>query len=280
MALIPNEKIIEVRSIDFKEFLEREEGFTFVKESENYYRCKEHSSLILKYKNGILTYCWTARLQKGDIIQYVKENIVNNSFREAVEYLIYGANFKKIKTIEHEPNIIKRELKGIDLSYANDMKRAYAYLCKTRGINSQVINELIGRKLINQDQRNNLVFKHLDDQGIIVGAELIGTNTFKRFKSVVKNSNENYGFSLSLGDKIDTLIVFEATIDLLSYYQINYGRIKDSLLLSLGGAEKIKKIDTYINQHKDINTIIICTDNDTTGNVAFDKIKNTYSNNN
>ena len=56
MALISNEMIEEARKIDLKNFLENEEGFTFFKESNQYYRCKEHNSLVLKYKNRILMY--------------------------------------------------------------------------------------------------------------------------------------------------------------------------------------------------------------------------------
>ncbi|MFL0251158.1 DUF3991 domain-containing protein [Clostridium neuense] len=278
MALISKDKINEARSIDFKEFLEREEGFNFIKEGTNYYRCREHSSLILKYKNGILTYCWTSMLQKGDIIQYVKENITNNNFRRAVEYLLNGY-FKEANSTEYKPKIIKGEKSNIEICYACNMKRAYAYLCKTRGINPSIVNELIRKKLISQDNRNNLIFKYLDEKGTVVGAELVGTNTFRRFKSVEKNSDENYGFSLNNGDRIEKLIVFEASIDLLSFLQINYESIQESLLLGLGGAEKIKKIDTYIKQYKDIREIIICTDNDSAGDKAFHKIKMIYSNN-
>ena len=280
MPLISDELIQKARGIDLKSFLERVEGLTFSKENYKYYRCKEHNSLVLEHKNGILEYYWNSRSQSGDIIQYVKENITGNNFRKAIEYLTSEVNKKVIdyQSDEMESKLSRKDKVKID--YADNVKRVYAYLSKTRGISATIVNELINNELINQDIRNNLVLKYVDEKGSVVGAELIGTNSSIRFKSIVKNSNEKYGFSICNGVKVKTLIVFEASLDLMSYYQLNKNALNNSLLLSLGGAEKISKIDTYIKVYREIDTIIICTDNDVAGDNAYNKIKSKYSNHN
>jgi hypothetical protein len=172
-------------------------------------------------------------------------------------------------------NIDKGQVK---INYADNMKRSFAYLCKTRGINPVIVKELIDKKLINEDDRHNLVLKYLDKSGATVGAELIGTNSTIRYKSIVKNSDEHYGFSLCIGSKVNTLIVFEASLDLLSYYQMHKDKLNKSLLLSIGGVEKINKIETYLKIYEDIGTIIVCSDNDSAGNIAYDKIAKEYEN--
>lgn len=277
MALISTEIINELKTIDLKEFLEKHEGFTFIKDGKDYHRCIEHDSLILKLRDGIFSYCWSSRDQKGDIIEFVKKNHTNGDFRGAIEYLVKGSCGKNSIPKEYKLAAIKEGQTNIDIVYADNMKMVYAYLAKSRKIRPKIINELIQKKLIRQDDKNNLVIRYLDQKNAVVGAELIGTNTFKRFKKTVENTNESYGFTLKFGTQINTIIVFESLIDLLSFYDINFGQLDNAVLLSLGGSEKTKKIQTYLNDYKDIKTIIVCTDNDTAGNVAYNNIKNTYA---
>lgn len=277
MALISKEIIEELKTIDLKEFLEKHEGFTFIKDGKDYYRCIEHSSLLLKFINGVFSYCWSSMDQKGDIIEFVKRNNTNDDFRGAIEYLVKGSYGKSYIPKEYKLAAVKEGNANIQIDYSNNMSRVYAYMAKSRQISPKIINELIQKKLIWQDDKNNLVIRYLDRKNVVVGAELIGTNTFKRFKKTVENTNESYGFTLKFGTQINTIIVFEAPIDLLSFYDINFGQLDNAVLLSLGGSEKTQKIQTYLNDYRDIKTIIVCTDNDTAGNVAYNNIKNTYA---
>lgn len=59
--------------------------------------------------------------------------------------------------------------------------------------------EFIKKGLISQDNRNNVLCLFKNEKGNSVGAEVIGTNTFIRYKGIIKNSNEEYGFSLKIG---------------------------------------------------------------------------------
>ncbi|WP_270206237.1 DUF3991 and TOPRIM domain-containing protein, partial [Clostridium butyricum] len=270
------EKIELVKTINFKSFLEKIEGYKFKKEGSNYYRCYEHTSLILKEKTpGYYVYAWSSVHQNGDIIQYVRENKTNGNFKDTIDYLLKyinneSCNVAVINNIKQESNV------NVNIEYSSNMRQTYAYLHKSRLIDINIISEFIAKGVIKQDIRNNAVLLHLDFDNNIVGADLQGTNSFKRFKGVIKNSNNNYGFSFRIGENITKIYIFEAGIDMLSYYQLHKNNLNDCLLLSIGGSQKINKIETYLNYHN-INTIYVAVDNDEAGNIALQQIKNRYN---
>ncbi len=76
----------------------------------------------------------------------------------------------------------KRELVLPDR--ADNMRNVFAYLYQTRKIDSKIVEALVREGLLYQDKRGNAVFLHKDENGQIVGAEIQGTNTYKRFKGV------------------------------------------------------------------------------------------------
>lgn len=281
MAMIEKELINRFKEINMKIFLEDIEGFTFTKEG-IYYRCREHDSLLLKEHGQNWHYFWNSKSQYGDIINYVKNNICNGDFREAISYIldkecVYNIYPKKQKDF-YNVNREKSKEQKIKVEYNDNPKRTYAYLIKQRYLNKKIINEMIKKGLIKEDKKHNIVFHNIDFENNIVGAELVGTATYtqKHYRGMVHGSNENYGFSLKIGNSVKSLIVFEATIDLLSYYQIHASKLRNCLLLSLNGCEKIRKIKTYTDYYT-INTIIVALDNDVAGNEAFNNIKRKYS---
>ncbi|CDM68428.1 LtrC-like protein [Clostridium bornimense] len=281
--MIFKEKIELVKTINFKSFLEKIEGYTFKKEGNNYYRCHEHTSLILKERTpGQYVYAWSSVQQCGDIIQYVRENIIGDSFKNTIDYLLKYMNIDTERydnTFTNNNEIIEKECNNtIDIEYSSNTRQTYAYLHKSRLIDISIINEFIAKGLIKQDLRNNAVLVHLNFDNKIVGADLQGTNSYKKFKGVIKNSNRDYGFSFKIGENIDKIYIFEAGIDMLSYYQLYKSNLNDCLLLSTGGSQKINKIATYLNKYDNISTIYVAVDNDDAGNIALQKIKDIYNN--
>lgn len=281
MARLTDKQIEEARSKDFKEFLEKE-GFRFKKCGHGeVYMCVEHDSLVLNRKGEYLLYNWYSKKEQGDIITFVKNNITGGDFRGAVAYIlncnIGSYSIGESYGNENKKNILDGNFK-IDLG--SDMKRSFAYLTTTRGIDKDIVNQLLKQDRIVQDSKNNIVFKYVDENGITVGGELKGTCSNKSFSGVAKNSDENYGFTIVMGNNnnIKEIKVFEASVDLLSYYQLFGKRLKNTILLSLGGCTKIKKIDTYLRQHKNIGFISVCVDNDKAGNTSFDNVSKEYSN--
>lgn len=263
----------KAKRVDLKTFLERQ-GYTFIMESKNHYRCIQDHTLTVTYKYNDPIYFWFSRDQEGDIITWVRENITNNDYREAIKYLAEGC--EDIAYYIPQPKE-KIENVDIDIKYSDNTKRVYSYLVKSRGINPQIVNELIGNGSISEDDRHNVVFHHKDSSGKIKGADLTGTNTYKRFKGTVKNSNENYGFTIKVGTEPQSIFIFEAAIDLLSYFTLNKDNLANSLLLSIGGCEKIKMIKNYLDNYKGIDTIIVSSDNDVAGSNCLRNIKSMYS---
>ncbi|OOM09454.1 DUF3991 and TOPRIM domain-containing protein [Clostridium saccharobutylicum] len=263
----------KAKRVDLKTFLEKQ-GYTFIMESKNHYRCIQDNTLTVTYKYKDPIYFWFSRDQEGDIITWVRENITNNDYKEAIEYLAEGC--EDIAYYIPQPKE-KIENVDIDIKYSDNTKRVYAYLVKTRGIDPKIVNELIDNGSISEDDRHNVVFHHKDSSGKIKGADLTGTNTYKRFKGTVRNSNENYGFTIKVGSEPQSILIFEAAIDLLSYFSLNKDNLENCLLLSISGCEKIKMIKNYLDTNKGINIIFVCSDNDTAGSHCVSNIEVMYS---
>lgn len=270
--MISDEIIKRVKTIDIKEFLEKEYGFTFKKETKKYYRCNEHSSLLINTIKNM--YIWNSKNQHGDIITFVMLNN-NSNFVQAVNYLL-GTEVGLIDASAYN-NVIETLDRRIKINYSKDMVRTYAYLIKTRKIDINIINILVKKGLIKQDVNNNIVFLHKNKENKTVGADLNGTSTYKRFKGVVKNSSSEYGFSFIIGKTIEKAYVFEAPIDLISYYELYKENLNNCLLLSLGGCEKTRIIQTYLSFYPSIKTLRLCFDNDIAGTNGITDIKNKYS---
>ncbi|MDY6228043.1 MAG: DUF3991 and TOPRIM domain-containing protein [Clostridium sp.] len=271
--MIDRNVIEEIKKIDMVEFLESQ-GYSFKREGANFYRCIEHSSLILKDKSNIFTYYWNTQNEHGDIIDFVQKHICNDDFLKSISYLkaYIGLN-KPIYNAKYNDNIGRQNSSVNDIlkiNLAENKKRAIAYLCQTRKLEYATVIEFIRKGLIAQDKRSNVVFLFKDEKSKNVGAEAIGTNTTIRYKGIIKNSNEEYGFSLKLGTKSKYLYVFESCIDLISYYEMFKLQLDDAVLLSINGACKINKINNYVNNETE--TIYMCTDNDEAGTKTIKNI--------
>lgn len=276
--MIPTEDIQKIKKINIKSFLEKSENYTFKKENKDSYRCEQHSSLVINVNNNL--YVWYSQNQKGDIINWVMNNITNGNFVEAVKYLSEDKYDDYITNNVAEVSKKCAELvnnNALDIKFSKNMKNTFAYLNKTRYIDNTIINKFVKAHLIKQDERGNIVFLHLDEQGEIVGADLNGTNTYKRFKGVVRDSNPNYGWSIKIGKEAKEIFIFESPIDLMSYYQLYKNKIDNAVLVSISGCEKIKVIRTYLNMYKEIETIKVSVDNDEAGNHCLNNIMSMYS---
>ncbi len=143
---------------------------------------------------------------------------------------------------------------------ADNMRKVFAYLCKTRGISADIVSQLAHEKLLYQDARGNAVFIHKNDNGEIVGAEIQGTNSEKRFKGVAAGTADSV-FAVKIGEP-KKCYVFESAIDLLSFKQLaNQDKIQNSVLVSMAGLKpnSLKSI-----AEKGIK-IYSCVDNDEAG---------------
>lgn len=138
-------------------------------------------------------------------------------------------------TPQHETNSFPAQKKELVLpEKADNMKKVFAYLCKTRKISAEIVSQLAHDKLLYQDVRGNAVFVHRDESGKIVGAEIQGTNSEKRYKGVAQGTGESV-FAVKIGEPKKAYI-FESAIDLMSFKQLaNPEKIQNSVLVSMAG---------------------------------------------
>jgi len=226
------------------------------KKEGNHYRSLEHDSLIFKKSvEEFWMYTWNSRGLQGDLIHFIM-HYYNVDFASAIEFL---ANQKIVKKNDDtsRQRVPSTKDKFIFPDISKDMRRAFAYLIKTRLINPIIAQNLAKDKKICQDTKGNIVFPWYY-RGKIVGAELQGTLTDVRFKGVAPNSAYAFGYTLKIG-KPTKVLFFESAIDLLSYYTLNID-LNDVLMVSMSGL-KAEVINNYKSLCKGLE-LVLAIDND------------------
>ena len=185
-------------------------------------------------------------------------------FTDAVRYLL-GHSYEVLPLSEHEgkdrPEFFLPEP-------ASDDVRVVTYLTKKRALSEKTVDKFIGKGLIYQDRdHSNVVFVGKDKNGTAKNAMTRGTyeSGGKSYKGDAMGSDKSYGFSVA-ADESDTVRVFEAPIDLMSFYDVT-GLESDHLLALLGTWDR--PLEKYLSDHPEVHRIILCLDNDDPGmNVA------------
>lgn len=231
-------------------------GYALLKEPRGRYRVVGYGGLILFN----CTFCWFSKGLKGNAVDCLMA-FFNFSFDRAVEALLgvssaLPSSFAFDASEKQDPFVMP--------ALSKDQHRVFAYLSKTRRIHASLIVYLMKNRLLFQDFRCNCVFPFLDENNVIVGADLIGTLSSVRFKGVLPGSDENYGFNIRLGSP-DSLYAFEAPIDLLSYLCLfpDVFTRGNAVFLSLGGL-KHAVLETFLKLFP-FKGIYMCLDNDKQG---------------
>lgn len=197
---------------------------------------------------------YTPRQEKNSFSTQKKEFVQNsreNSFSAQKKELVPNSRENSFST----------QKKGLALpERAENMRKVFAYLCKTRGISADIVSQLAHDRLLYQDVRGNAVFVHKNEGGEIVGAEIQGTNSEKRFKGVAEGTRDSV-FAIKIGEP-KKCYVFESAIDLMSFKQIaNQDKIQNSLLVSMAGL----KPNSLKSIAESGMKIYSCVDNDEAG---------------
>ncbi|MDE6433713.1 MAG: DUF3991 and toprim domain-containing protein [Lachnospiraceae bacterium] len=199
----------------------------------------------------------------------------NKTWVEAVKTLL-GEEMNEIRhTQDWKPE--PEQKKEFNLPSRNDTYRhVFAYLGKTRGIDEEIIKDMVAQRLIYENTQRSCVFVGRDKEGVARHASVRSTNTAgKVFKQDVPGSQKQFSFSLS--GTSGTLNVFEAPIDMLSYMtlQKEHGLKTDDSYVALGGVTD-KALIRFLEEYPDIKKIRICTDHDEAGENAAIRIYEEY----
>ncbi|HDI3019201.1 TPA: DUF3991 and TOPRIM domain-containing protein [Clostridium botulinum] len=265
----------ELKKIRIVDFCNRN-GIAIKQDSKEYYRSIEHDSLVINDRKNL--FIWNSHNKGGDIIDFVR-TYYDCSFVEA-KYKLIGINDYDFRPreifIRHKDRIDKpREPYKYDISKERKVNVARNYLVEKRKINPQLVDNLIQKGLIRQDNRNNALFIWSDSKKI-VGCSEQGTRVFydtekdkfKTWKKIQPNGKEDYGFNFKVGNG-ENFFFFESEIDMLSYISLNPKRCEDAHFISMNGLKKetvLNFVNEWYKEKGNIpKSINICVDNDKGG---------------
>lgn len=208
--------------------------------------------------------------EKGGLAIDFVQMFYGRSFPDAVTMLLNGEQGQAYRPSEQrrpEPP------KPFALPEANrDMRRAFAYLTKTRCLDRDVVSVFARVKLIYEDaQYHNAVFVGIDANGVARHAHKRGTYTQgEPFKGNVDGCDPRYSFHFT--GQSDTVYVFEAPIDLLSFISLYQRDWQQHSYVSLCGVSEHALLQ-LLADNPQVQKIGLCLDNDKAGIQARERIK-------
>ena len=171
-----------------------------------------------------------------------------------------------------QPTNTAKEIIPFTITKGDNIKRAMAYLMQKRKISYETIKLCLERHILSQDVHGNAVFKWLNPNGEVVGAELKGT-TDKPFRGIAPNSATGYGFTIKMGENPQKALFFESSIDLLSYIDLFGKSLTSHILTAMGGLKEQVIIDTMARTSITAENVYLCVDADTAGTDFIKKVQ-------
>ena len=283
MRYVPPELLKQVKEIDLLTYFKNYEPYELVKKSSNEYATKTHDSL--RMSNGLWN--WFSRGIGGkNAIEYIRVS-ENLKFIEAVHFLL---DKMKIHTPIYIEKQEKKKEKYLIIPEKNSNENMVKSYLKSRGIDEEIIQKCIDKKLIYEEKYyHNVVFCGYDEMGNMRYAGCRATNN-SNVKRDATGSDKMYSFKLESNKKTNRIFIFEGAIDALSYATLFklYGQNwEDKTLISLAGVYQPAKIleqskvpiaiNYYLKKHTEIEQIYLCLDNDEAGRNASKALKTVIS---
>ena len=233
----------QAKSLDILE-VARSLGMEMKRKSHREYYWAEHDSFkIDTVKN---TWHWYSQNIFGDTINLVQQ-MRNVSYKEAMVFLETGS-FPEAKPVEEDRKPFNYTL----APYEQPFVEARTYLKEIRGLSDDTIDFFLEKGVLAQAKRKDkdgviedvLVFKYLDRNQQLVGASLQGLVPDQErhpgkgyLKQIMYQSEAISGLNVSIGSP-NRLIVTEAPIDLMSYYELHKGELNDVRLVAMEGLKE------------------------------------------
>ncbi|MFS9256598.1 PBECR4 domain-containing protein [Streptococcus infantis] len=233
----------QAKSLDILE-VARSLGMEMKRKSHREYYWAEHDSFkIDTVKN---TWHWYSQNLFGDTINLVQQ-MQNVSYKEAMVFLETGS-FPEAKPVEEERKPFNYTL----APYEQPFVEARTYLKEIRGLSDDTIDFFMEKGVLSQAKRKDkdgviedvLVFKYLDRNQQLVGASLQGLVPDQErypgkgyLKQIMYQSEAISGLNVSIGSP-KRLIVTEAPIDLMSYYELHKDELNDVRLVAMEGLKE------------------------------------------
>ena len=234
----------QAKSLDILE-VARSLGMKMKRKSHREYYWTEHDSFKIDTVKNV--WHWYSQADKyGDTISLVQE-MRNVSYKEAMVFLETGS-FPEAKPMEDVRKLFNYTL----ASHEQPFIEARTYLKEIRGLSDDTIDFFLEKGTLAQAKRTGkdgviedvLVFKYLDRNQQLVGVSLQGLVPDQErhpgkgyLKQIMYQSESISGLNVSIGSP-KRLIVAEAPIDLMSYYELHKGELNDVRLVAMEGLKE------------------------------------------
>lgn len=233
----------KAKSLDILE-VARSLGMEMKRKSHREYYWAEHDSFKIDTVKNV--WHWYSQNLFGDTINLVQQ-MQNVSYKDAMVFLETGS-FPEAKPVEEERKPFNYTL----APYEQPFVEARAYLKEIRGLSDDTIDFFLEKGVLAQAKRKDkegviedvLVFKYLDRNQQLVGASLQGLVPDQErhpgkgyLKQIMYQSEAISGLNVSIGSP-ERLIVTEAPIDLMSYYELHKGELNDVRLVAMEGLKE------------------------------------------
>ena len=271
MARFTDRQIDDAKNTDLAVFLRRR-GETLVRSGGEYrlvYRdgSGEHDSITIRGNR------WFDHKRQigGDAIGFLQE-FDGMEFRKAVATLISAEPSESKHTGRNSALITQaKKRKPFVLPPRNtDMRRLYAYLCKTRGIGREVVSHFVRAGVLYEDaEYHNAVFVAADEKNKARGGLKKSTHTESGFRQTIEGSDTRYAFRHR--GSSGRVFVFEAAVDMLSYITMHPKSWQEHSYLALDGLSP-KSLFQFLSENAEVREIVLCLDNDDAGIAAAEKI--------
>lgn len=252
-----------------------------VKRQGRYFTLLDHDSVrIDPDRNCFWRNSGIGQNNKGSVIDFAMHFVTDGNKNEALAELstLIGTDhqFQQIPnaaTVKKEKPVLNRPTKPQLPERGQNMKRAFAYLLKSRYIDQDIVQDFVDRKMLYQDVRGNCVFVAYDNEQQPNFACVRGTLSDVKFLGDVEGNDYSKGFYIN--NQKDKLIVAESVIDAMSVMSILKGQqidFKDYDYQILTGTEKYESILNHL-QEAPKKEVLLALDSDKAGMESMQKIE-------
>ena len=248
-------QIDKANAVDLEKFL-RAQGETLVRSGKEY-RWKAHDSLTVCGNK------WFRHSQSkgGFPVDFVME-FYGKSFPEAVQMLTGEPGEVQPEADPAPSPAFRLPLRNV--TNANILN----YLTQERKLSPSLVNFFIAAGDIYEDAaHHNVVFVGRDADGHPRYASSRGIN--EKFRQNAAGAEKAFGFAHRGTDK--QLLVFEASIDLLSFIELFPKNWQQHNYLSLGGVSG-KALRQFLSERPDVERVFLCLDADKAGEDACKRL--------
>ena len=248
-------QIDKANAVDLGKFL-RAQGETLVRSGKEY-RWKAHDSLTVRGNK------WFRHSQSKDgfPVDFVME-FYGKSFPEAVQMLTGEPGEAQPEADPAPSPAFRLPLRNV--TNANILN----YLTQERKLSPSLVNFFIAAGDIYEDAaHHNVVFVGRDADGHPRYASSRGIR--EKFRQDAAGAEKAFGFAHRGTDK--QLLVFEASIDLLSFIELFPKNWQQHNYLSLGGVSG-KALRQFLSERPDVERVFLCLDADKAGEDACKRL--------